>query len=206
MLDGLTLFFTKGACSLNVRIILNELGIGCEFKSVDLRNKKLEDGSDYFSINPKGAVPALRLADGQILTEGTAIVQFLAEASKANSLLAPVNELKRYRTLEWLSYLSTEIHKAVTPLFHPKIPDDIKKDVFVTSLKNKLSFVNSCLENKDFLVGNEFTLADSYLFIMLFPMARIGIELEGNFDNLANYVKKHKERPSIAKSLSQEGL
>ena len=120
------LFYKPGACSFSPHIVLREAGVDFTLVKVDLMTKRLENGDDYFAINPKGQVPALQLDDGTLLTEGMAIVQYLADTVPDRQLLAPVGSITRYQTLSWLTWIATEFHKGFTPLFRPDTPEDYK--------------------------------------------------------------------------------
>ena len=205
MSKSLKLFYMKGTCSLNPRIIINELGLNCEFETIDRETKKTESGVDYKTLNSKGTVPALMLENGVVLTEGAIIVQYLAESNKAYNLLPQGADMKRYRVLEWMNFIATEIHKSCSPLFNKNVHDDVKATVFAVNLKAKLAFVNTAIALKEYLVNEQFTLADAYLFVILSWMPHLGIDLS-EYTNLDRYFKALKTRPSIAKSLKDEGL
>jgi len=197
------LYYTPGACSLVIRIIINEIGIQSEFESVDLRTKTTETGGDYLAINPKGAVPALQLNNGDILTENAIILQYLADDSNATHLLPQTTDFNRYRVLEWLNYITTELHKGMSVLFNPAIPDDLKNNLFIPLIKSKLSYVNNHLQHHTYLLGNHFTLPDAYLFVMLRWAIYFKIDLK-EWSNLERYFAELSDRPSIQQSLKQE--
>jgi len=199
------LYFSKGSCSLVVRILLNELNIPCEYESVNLRTKETASGSDFFKINPKGSVPALQLDDNTILTENAAIQQYLADSKNATQLLPPVNHIQRYKVLEWLNFVATDLHKGCGVFFAASIPDQVKDDISRPSLISKLKFTDEHLSKNAYLVGNEFTLPDAYLFVILtwLPYAKIEIK---NFPSLNKYFQTLQQRESIVSSLKQEGF
>lgn len=199
------LFYAKGACSLVVRIVINEIGLKVDFESVDLANKKTETGKDYCTINPKGAVPALQLDNGIVLTENAAILQYLADSSKATQLLPEPGNFERYRVLEWLNYVATEMHKSFGPLFNPTIPQQLKDDLFIPLIKKKLGFINKHLEKNRYLLGDTFTLPDAYLFVMLSWTVHFKINLN-EWSHVAKYFAELEQRKSIQKSLREEGL
>lgn len=199
------LFYTKGACSLATRIVINEIGIDCEYESVDLRTKRTESGEDYLKINPKGAVPALLIYDNEVLTENTVIQQYLADKNKAVNLLPAIGNLKRYRVLEWLNYISTELHKSFGSLFNPVIPQELKDKYLVPLLKAKFDFVNNQLKNKDYLYSSTFTLPDAYLFVMILWTYHFKFDLNA-WPYIAHYFSGLQQRKSIKKSLEEEGL
>jgi len=161
------LYYSKGACSLAVRIVINEIGLSCQYEAVDLKSKKTEHGGDFYLVNPKGSVPTLVTNDGEILTENSIIQQYLAETNNASQLLPALGDFKRYRVLEWLNYVSTELHKGCAPLFNPNVPQEVKESVFIPAIKNKLGFVDKQLATNPYLAGTQYSLADGYLFVIL---------------------------------------
>lgn len=199
------LFYTKGACSLVDRIIINEIGLDCQFEAVDLKTKKTELGADFYTVNPKGAVPVLQLDNGNILTENAIILQYLADETHSTQLLPAQNDFKRYRVLEWLNYTATEIHKSFGPLFNPTISQELKDSVFIPLLKTKFNYLNKHLEKNTYLLGADFTLPDAYLFVMLFWTAHFKINLT-EWNGLARYFTHLEQRDSIQQSLSDEGI
>jgi glutathione S-transferase len=144
------LLYSKGACSLGVRIVINELGIPSEYESVDLKTKKTETGKDFLTINPKGSVPVLQIGDNEFLTENTAILQYLADKNEAHALLPPMYDFKHYRALEWLSFISSDLHKSFGALFNPKIPQNVKDELFIPMLKHKFKFVEKHLQHTQY--------------------------------------------------------
>lgn len=198
------LFYSKGACSLAVRILLNELNVECQFERVDLKTKKTETSRDFLEINPKGSVPVLELEEGQFLTENSAIQQYLADRYYAFELLPEVNDFKRYRVLEWLNFMSTEIHKGFGPLFSTQVPDQDKEEIFKPALKKKFEFIENHLKNSPYLL-DQFTLPDAYLFVMLRWLPHFKMDMS-IWPKLTNYFEGLKKRPSIQKALHDEGL
>jgi glutathione S-transferase len=199
------LYYSRGACSLAVRIVIHEIGIACAFESVDLKTKQTETNADYFKINLKGAVPALVLDEGAVLTENVVIQQYLADTYKAETLLPPAGHFNRYRVLEWLNFVSTDLHKSCSPLFNPKVPQEIKDTIFKEVLKKNLQFTDKHLEKNSYLTGDDFTLPDSYLFVVLRWLPSFGIA-HADYPNLARFFNEVKERPAVAKALQEEGL
>lgn len=199
------LYYSKGACSLAPRITLNELGVPFDQVSVNLKTKETEKGEDYLKINPKGSVPAIQLDDGSVLTENTALHQFLAEKHHANALLPPPGEMKRYRILEWLSHISTDLHKSFGAFFNPEIPADLKEKIFKPLLMKKLKLVETHLKNNTYLMGNDYTLPDAYLYVITrwFPLVKLDTN---EFPNLMRFSKKMEERPAVKKALVDEGF
>ncbi len=198
------LYYANGTCSLAVRIIINEIGLNSEFEAVDLKTKKTASGQDFFQINPKGSVPVIVTDDNEILTENSVIQQYLADTHHATQLLPALGNFKRYRILEWLNYISTELHKGCGPLFSPGIPLELKNDIFKPALKNKLSYVEKNLKNQ-FLLGEHFTLADAYLFVILSWLPHFKIDLN-EWPQLSRYFTELQQRPTIKKSLTEEGI
>ena len=160
------LYFAPGACSLASHITAREAGINLDLKRADTKTKKLEDGSDYLAVNSKGSVPALKLDNGQVLTEGVAIMQYLAD-QKPESNLAPKNgTIERYRVQEWLNYITSEVHKSFSPLWNPTA-DPAVKAYALDDLKKKFDWLNTQLTGKKYLTGDNFTVADAYLFTVV---------------------------------------
>ncbi len=199
------LYFSKGACSLAVRILVHELNLACEFEAVNLKTKKTETGKDYLAINPKGSVPALILNSHELLTENSVIHQFLAESSYATNLLPPVSDMRRYRILEWLNFITTDLHKNCSPIFNEQVPATTKDEVYRPLLKRKLSFVENSLGSASFLMHDQFTLPDGYLFVILLWLRTLKIEL-AEFPNLSRYFKNLQKRPAIQKALTEEAI
>lgn len=171
---------------------------------MDLSQKRLENGDDYFAVNPKGQVPALLLDDGTLLTEGVAIMQFLADNVPDRQLLAPTGTIARYKTLEWLNYIATELHKGFTPLFRPDTPEEYKPAVR-SQLEKKLSYVNDALKEDHWIGGSRFTVADAYLFTVLRWARAVKLNMDG-LDHIASYMERVAARPSVAAALKAEGL
>jgi glutathione S-transferase len=199
------LYYSKGACSLACRIIINEIGAPATYVSVDLNTKQTESGEDFKKINPKGAVPTLMTDNNEILTENAAILQYLADHFNATQLLPSVNTFERYHTLEWLNYIATELHKSFALLFYPSFCEDLKNETIIPLIQRKFSFVDKALAGKKFLVGENFSLPDGYLFVMLLWSIFFKFNLK-QWPNLAAYFKQLKARPSIQLSLEQEGI
>lgn len=203
--DIMKLYYAKGACSLAVRIVINELNLKCIYEAVDLKTKQTEEGANFLNVNPKGAVPTLLLDNGEVLTENSIIQQYLADKNSATRLLPPINDFKRYRVLEWLNYITTELHKGAAVFFNPKVSASDKKEIFIPLLKNKYNFVNNQLGNKKFLLEHDFTLPDAYLFVMLSWLENFEIDIL-QWPHLSHYFSELKKRPSIEKSIREEHL
>lgn len=197
------LYYCKSACSLAVRIILNELNLQFQDAEVDLKAKKTMQNEDFLKINPKGSVPALSLDNGDVLTENQVILQYLADSTKASQLLAPVGDLKRYHTLEWLNYIATELHKTVGIFFHPVLDDEFKTKVYLPMIHLKLNFIDNHLAKGSYLMGEQFTLPDAYLFVIVRWAYYFKMDLS-SFTHLEKFMKTVGERPSVVISLEQE--
>jgi glutathione S-transferase len=198
------LYYSPGACSLSPHIILNEGGFSFDKEKVDLASRKTETGADYTAVNPDGYVPALRLDDGQVLTEGPAIIQYLADRVPEKKLAPPMGTIERYRLMQWLNFITTELHKGFAPLFNPQAPEEWKA-VATAQLARRLSSVSQQLEGKDWLLGNDFTVADAYLFTVLGWGRYVGIELE-RWPVLKAYQDRVFMRPAVQSTLKAEGL
>lgn len=199
------LYYTKGACSLACRIILNEIGIKPDYIAVDLKTKKTEAGKNFLEINPKGAVPTLVTDNHEVLTENTVILQYLADAAHSSQLLPEVGNFDRYQVLEWLNYVATEIHKSFALLFYPLFSDQQKNDLLVPIIRKKFDYVNSALKGMHFLYKDHFTLPDGYFFVMLLWARQFKFELQ-DWPELYRYFKELRERKAIQESLEQEKL
>lgn len=199
------LYYTSSVCSLAVRIIIHELDIRCEYEAVDLKTKLTETGTHYLEINPKGSVPVLSLNDREFLTENAVILQYLADKFNANQLLPSVGDMQRYRVLEWLNFATTDLHRYSAPLFWSKISDDVKASVFTPILSNKLSVVNLHLQDRKFLMGDQLTLGDSYVFVILIWLAKLEMKMTA-WPNLCRYFEDMKARATVQQALKEEGL
>jgi glutathione S-transferase len=197
------LYFSPGACSLSPHIVARESGIALELEKVDGAAKKTASGRDFWAINPKGYVPALELDDGQLLTEGPAIVQYLAETSKS-ALLPAAGTLARYRVQEMLGYINSELHKTYSPLFNPKTTAETR-DERVAYLKKRYAFIEQALAKSQFLCGDSFTVADAYLFTVTNWAAHVKLDLS-EFPSLLAFQKRIAERPHVQEALKAEGL
>lgn len=199
------LYYAKGACSLVVRIIINEIGLKSAYESVDLKTKQTQTGNDFLKINPKGAVPTLETDEGEILTENAVILQFLADKSHVTQLLPPIPEFKRYRVLEWLNFITTELHKGFGPLFKPNFPQEVKDKFVIPLLESKFTYVDKHLQHNQYLLGDHFTLPDAYLFVMLgWWTSKFKFDLNRR-PHLLKFYDALKNRESIKKSLQEEG-
>jgi len=198
------LFCKAGACSLSPHIVMRECGLDFTQVSVDLATKLTERGDDYRQINPKGQVPALQLSDGTVLTEGVAIVQYLADLKPDRHLLAPVGSLTRYHTVEWLSYIGSELHKSFGLLFRPGYADEVKAQTR-SQLEAKFRYVDESLRDKQWLMGLHFSVADAYLFVVTRWAKALGLDLSG-FTALGAWFDRVAQRPAVQAALKAEGL
>jgi glutathione S-transferase len=198
------LYYAPGACSLSPHIALLEAGLPYELVKVDLRAKKLENGDDYLQVNPKGQVPALALDSGELVTEGPVIVQMIAD-KVASKNLAPARDIaERYKLLEWLNYITTELHKNIGPMFSPVLSDDAKA-FFKDRATSKFKYIDGKLSGHDYLMGKQFTVADGYLFTMLRWADGLKFDLAG-LSNLMAYKARVGARPMVQEALTKEGL
>lgn len=196
------LYYSPGACSLSPHIALHEAGLKHELVKVDLKAKTTAKGGDYTKINPKGSVPALQLDDGSVLTEGPAIVQYIADQAP-DKKLAPANgSVERYRLQEWLNFISTDLHKSFGPLFQPVLSDETKQ-FFKDRIAKYFGFVDQQLAGKDYLTGSQFTVADGYLFVMLTWAERMKIDTSA-FKNLEAFKARVAARPGVQGALAME--
>jgi glutathione S-transferase len=197
------LYYAPGACSLSPHIVSRELGIPLELQKVNTKDKSMEGGGDYRTVNPKGYVPALDLGDGQVLTEGPAIVQYLADQKPESGLAPKAGTVERYRLQEWLNFITSEIHKSFSPLFKPNTPDDYKK-IAKENLGARFEWLDKQLAGREYLMGH-FTVADAYLFTVVNWSGFVGIDL-AKYPNLAAYQKRVAGRPKVREAMKAEGL
>lgn len=196
------LYFAPGACSLSPHIVLRELGLPFDLVRVDLAAKKTADGADYRTINPKGYVPALQTDDGDVLAEGPALVQYLADR-KPEAGLAPANgTFARYQLQERLNYISAEIHKSFSALFNPAMPE-AAKEIFIDKLKLRFGEIEKLLAGQDFLGGAHFTIADAYLYTVLRWAPRFNLDLH-QWPALARFFARVDTRPAVRSALAAE--
>jgi glutathione S-transferase len=197
------LYFSPGACSLSPHIVLLEAGLEFSAERVDLREKKTAAGEDFRAINPKGYVPALGLDDGTLLTEGAAIVQYLADLAPGAGLLPPVGDAARYKVIAWLSYISSELHKNFSPLFNPAATDDMRAHAR-KMLAQRLDYVASQLAASEYL-EQRFSVADAYLFTVLGWAEVVKLSL-ADWPVLDAYRARIGARPAVQQALRAEGL
>lgn len=198
------LFYASGACSLSPHIVAHEAGIELRLQKVDLKTKTVASEGDFLAINPKGYVPALELNDGQILTEGPAIVQYLADLKPEKGLAPPAGTLARYRLQEWLGYINSELHKTYSPLFRPETPAQTRTER-QAYLAKRYGFVEKQLTGRPYLLGDHFTVADAYLFTVTTWAGHVKFDLSP-FPNLRAFQERVGERPAVKAALRAEGL
>ncbi len=198
------LYFSPGACSMSPHIALEEAGLAYQAEKVDLKAKKTASGADYLAVNPKGQVPALQLDDGSVLTEGPAIVQYIADQAPDKALAPAYGTPGRYRLMEWLNFITSELHKSFTPLFNPKFPDDGKVMVR-DGLGRRFDWLDTQLAQRPYLMGEQFTVADGYLFTVLGWGKYVDVDL-ARWPALTAYVQRVAARPGVHAALVAEGL
>jgi glutathione S-transferase len=198
------LYYSTGACSLSPHIVLREAGHDFQLEKVDTKTKKTETGADYWQINPKGYVPALQLDDGSILTEGPATVQYLADRAPGAKLAPPNGTLERYRLQEMLNFISTEVHKQFSPLFNPATPAE-QRQVLMDKIGTRFDFLAKHLQGKKFLFGDQFSVADAYLFTVVNWTQFVKMDT-ARWPVLNEYQKRVAERPAVQAALKAEGL
>ena len=196
------LYFSPGACSLSPHIALREAGLDFEIEQVNLATKKTKSGADFNAINAKGYVPTLVLDDGEVLTEGPAIVQYIADLRPEAKLAPPAGTLARVRLQEWLGFINSEIHKAFGPLFTPNASDEAKAAAKAT-LAKKYEFVEKALTGKTFLTGDTFTVADAYLFTVTRWTGFTGVDL-ASYPQVQAFLERVGSRPAVKAALEAE--
>ena len=198
------LYYSPGACSLSPHIALKEAGLAFEAIAAPTKTHKLPDGTDYYTINPLGYVPFLVLDDGRTLHEGPAIVQYIADQVPAKKLAPANGTWERYKLQEWLNTIGTELHKGFSPLFNPAMPEEAKA-LARTRLDSRLAWVDGELAGKDYLMGDTFTVADGYLFVVAGWSKHVGIDISG-LANLGALMARIGARPAVQEALRAEGL
>jgi glutathione S-transferase len=198
------LYYFPGACSLSPHIVLLEAGLPFTMVKIDAKTKKTENGADYLAVNSKGAVPALQFDDGRVLTEGPAIVQYLADQKPESGLAPRAGTFERYQLMEILNYITSEVHKSFSPLFNPASSADMK-EAAVANLTKKFDWLSGFLSKKPFLLGNTFTVADAYLFTVLNWTGHVKIDLS-KWPILADYRSRIAQRPKVIEAMKAERL
>jgi len=198
------LYYGRGACSLAPHIALYETGLPFTVVRADTKTKLLEDGSDFRAISPNGYVPVLELDSGERLTEAGVVLQYIADQKPDCGLIPAFGTLARYRVMEWLTFISSEVHKSYSPLFRPTTPEDYKP-VARALLAQRLGYVNEKLAGKQFLLGDQFTVADAYLFVVVNWSRAVDVDLSP-FPDLQQFQQRVAKRPAVQSAMKAEGL
>jgi glutathione S-transferase len=198
------LYYSPGACSLSPHIVLHETGLPHEAVLASTKTHQLQDGTDYYTLNPKGYVPLLELDSGERISEGPVIVQYIADQVPASRLIPAAGTLARYRVMEWLNFIGTELHKTYSPLFNPALSDDAKA-VFRAKLVERFTWVDGQLAGKSYLSGDAFCVADAYLFTVTNWAPRVGVDIS-QLANVAAFMTRVGQRPAVQAAMKAEGL
>ena len=198
------LFYSPGACSLSPNIVAHEAGINLRLQKVDLKTKTIETEGDFFAINPKGYVPALQLDNGQLLTEGPVIVQYLADLKPETGLAPAPGTFERYRLQEMLVFINSELHKTFSPLFRADTPAEVRAERQQHLLK-RFAIVDQQLQGRQYLFGDRFSVADAYLFTVTSWAPKVKVDLS-KFANLRAFQERAAARPAVAAAMKAEGL
>jgi glutathione S-transferase len=200
----ITLYYSPGACSLAPHIALMESGLKFQAKRVDLKTKEISGGGNFLTINPKGYVPTLQLEDGTVLTEGAVLLQYIADQKPEKNLMPKFGTLERYKAQEWLNYVSTEVHKAFSPLWNPATPEEYKK-MATDNLFKKFDFLNTHFQKNDFLMGKQVSVADFYLFNVVSWSKYLKLDLS-KYSSLNEFMKRIQDRPATKEAMIAEGI
>jgi glutathione S-transferase len=198
------LYFSPGACSLSPHIVLREAGVAFDLEQVDVRAKKTKGGGDFLQVNPTGQVPTLVLDDGDILTEGPVIVQYIADKAPASKLAPAAGTKERYHLQEWLNFITSELHKNFSPLYRPTTPDDYKP-VARENLAGRFGYLDKKLADRPYLMGDTFTVADAYLFVMTNWANALHFDL-APWSNVGAFRERVLARPKVQEAMKTEGL
>ncbi len=198
------LYYAPGTCALASHIALEETGQPFELDKLNVPTKTTASGEDFMQINPKGYVPAVKLDDGNILTEGAVILQYIADQNPSSNLAPMLGTMERYRLQEWLNFIGSEVHKTYSPMFNKAVAENYKV-IARTLLAKRLSYVETQLANKSYLMGDTFTIADAYLFTVLRWSERVSFDLNP-FPNIQGYLLRIAARPSVQAAMKAEGL
>lgn len=198
------LYYSPGACSMSPHIALLEAGLPFTAVKAPTKTHQLDDGTDYYTINPLGYVPLLELDDGTRITEGPAIVQYIADQVPAKNLAPANGSLARYQLQSWLTFIGTELHKGFSPLFNPATPEEYKK-IAIDKLLGRLKHVDAQLAGKSYLMGDDFSVADGYLFTVTNWAPRVGVDISG-LANIAAFRARMMTRPAVQAAMKAEGF
>ena len=198
------LYYSPGACSLSPHIVLREAGLPFTPVLASTKTHQLADGTDYYTINPKGYVPLLELDDGQRLAEGPVIVQYIADKVPEKKLVPAWGTMERYRAMEWLNFITSELHKGFSPLFNKDFPE-AGKEIHRKRVADRLAWVDSQLEGRQYLMGNDFSVADAYLFTVAGWGQYVGVDIKP-LKNLWAYMARVAARPAVQEAMKAEGL
>ena len=198
------LYYSPGSCSLSPHIVLHEAGLPFQAVLASTKTHKLQDGTDFYTLNPKGYVPLLELDNGDRLSEGPAIVQYIADQVPEQGLAPPAGTMARYRLMEWLTFIGTELHKSFSPLFTPGMPDEAKA-IYRERLLRRFTWVDQELASRTWLMGDGFTVADAYLFTVSRWCGFVGVDIAG-LAHLQAYLARVAARPAVQAAMKAEGL
>jgi glutathione S-transferase len=198
------LYYAPGACSLAPHIVAREAGLSPDLEKVDLANRTTASGRSFLEVNPKGYVPALQVQDGTVMTEVSALIQYLADQAPQAGLIPAVGTPERYKVLEWSGVIATEIHKGFGPLWNPTTPDAVKQAT-KEKLFQRFAYLDQQLDGRTYLTGERFTVADAYLFVVVNWTNFHGLSL-GDYPNLAAFMERVAARPKVQEALQAEGL
>lgn len=198
------LYYTPSACSLAPHIVLNELGTKHTIEKVDLGNKTTETGANFTKINPKGYVPALDLGGGEMLTEVSTIIQYLADKAANSDLLPKAGTMQRYRAMETLNFIASELHKGFGSLFNKDMPEEGRK-IIIERIKTRLNWLDAQLAKADYLLGKNYSVADAYAYTVLNWGQWVGVDLK-DWKNISAFMTRVAARPAVQAALKAEGL
>ena len=198
------LYYSPGACSLAPHIVAREAGLSPDLEKIDLANRTTASGRSYLEVNPKGYVPALQVQDGTVMTEVSALIQYLADQAPQAGLIPAAGTPERYKILEWIGFIATEIHKGFGPLWNPTTPDAVKQAT-KERLFQRFAYVDQQLDGRSYLTGERFTVADAYLFVVVNWTNFHGLSL-GDYPNLGAFMERVAARPKVQEALQAEGL
>ena len=198
------LYYSPGACSLAPHIVLHEAGCEFEIERVDIPTKKTESGADFWEINPKGYVPALKLDDGDVLTEVAVILQYISDQNQAAHLAPKFGSVERYHLLEWLNFIATEVHKQIGALFNPKMTPEMKA-VQLGVIERRMNALDKMLDGKQYLMGDDFSVADAYLFNIMLWAKKHNIDL-AQWPNVSAVNARVGARAAVVEAMTAEGL